>query len=169
MGTYKNTRKIVKTKANEVQEEFSSYDIAPLSTDVLVANWLGFPKPLSNDFLLVEATRTGVKKEALLALSKKMGIDLENLSSLLHISSRTFQRLPANATLDIFSSEQAIEMALVFAKATQVFSDETSCRQWLHAPLQALNGLSPVSVLDTGFGVHMVLQVLGRLEQGVFS
>ncbi len=173
MKTYKKTRKKpLETKIttqNLVQEKLAVYPITPSSPEALAALWLGIATPLNNELKFIEATRAGIKKEALVLLSKKMGLDLTALCHILHISTRTFQRLPEEAVLDVFSSEQAIEMAMVLAKATQLFQNETAIRQWLHTPIYSLNGNTPVSILDTGFGVKLVMQTLGRLEQGVFA
>jgi len=173
MKTYKKTRKKaiepLKNVNNLVQEKLGFYQSMPSSPEVMAAFWLGIPSPINNDMKLIEATRAGIKKEALVLLSKKMGLDLNALCHILHISPRTFQRLPEDATLDVFSSEQAIEMAIVLAKATQLFQDETAVKQWLHTPIFALNGNTPVSFLDTGFGVKMIIQTLFRLEQGILA
>lgn len=173
MKTYKKTRikpiEPIKNPENLVQEKPGVYHANPSSPEVMASLWLGISNPLQNDMKFIEATRAGIKKEALVLLAKRMGLDLNAISQILHISARTFQRLPEDATLDVFTSEQAIEMALVLARATQVFQSETAAKQWLHSPLFSLNGNTPISLLDTGFGVKMVMHTLGKLEQGVFA
>lgn len=172
MATYKNTRKKYtesKESPDKVEEIQAVYTINKPNLELVAAQLLGLNSPLTDDFLLIAATRKGIKKEALLGISKKMGLDLPTLCSVLHISTKTFQRLPEDSTLDIYSSEQAIELALVLAKASEIFSDENHVKRWFSTPLLALNGVSPVSLLDTGFGVKVVLQTLGRIEHGIYS
>jgi putative toxin-antitoxin system antitoxin component (TIGR02293 family) len=60
-------------------------------------------------------------------------------------------------------------MAKVIVKAHQVFEDEATAIQWLKSPLKVLGGVSPIDLFDTSFGVQMVLDVLGRIEQGIYS
>jgi putative toxin-antitoxin system antitoxin component (TIGR02293 family) len=50
-----------------------------------------------------------------------------------------------------------------------VFEDENTAIQWLKSPLKVLGGVSPIDLFDTSFGVQMVLDELGRIEQGVYS
>ena len=46
---------------------------------------------------------------------------------------------------------------------------EAGARQWLEEPNRALGGASPLEMLDTDVGAEAVRDVLGRIEDGVFS
>jgi putative toxin-antitoxin system antitoxin component (TIGR02293 family) len=98
-----------------------------------------------------------------------MGLNQEELCKVLHISTKTFQRFTESQNLDIYTTEQAIEMSLIYTKAQQLFSTNLAIQQWLKSPLLALNGQTPLSLLDTGIGANLVLNTLNRLEEGVFS
>jgi light-independent protochlorophyllide reductase subunit N len=97
------------------------------------------------------------------------GITQEKICELLHMSARNFQRIKDNAPLDIYTSEQTIEMANVYSKAHKIFIDEEAVKQWFQTPNYALGNQKPLDLLDTSFGVKMVSDVLGRIEHGVFS
>lgn len=172
MRTYKNTRKPKKSEKapiDLVADRPMSYGKKFETAEVIAAKSLGIAKNFSNDFMLIEATRNGIKKNVLIAISKQLGINQEKLCELLHISTKTFQRIEDETVLDIFSSELAIELALVNAKAGLVFSDTNAIQIWLKTPLLALNGQTPLSILDTSFGVKLVMQTLGRIEHGVYA
>ena len=91
------------------------------------------------------------------------------MSQLLHISTRTYQRIKEEDALDIFTSEQAIEMALVLEKAQQVFETDSQVKQWLHNPSLAFGNIPPIDLLDTRFGVKMLMNTLGRIEHGIYA
>lgn len=171
MGTYKKTRKnhpagVQPAKLPVVADEPAVYQIP---FELQAARLLGFTTSFSNEMKLVEATRNGIKKDRLLEISHALGLDLASLCHLLHISPRTFQRLASGSNLDIYSSEQAIELALVLAKARELFTDDNAIRQWFNSPILALNGQTPASIMDTSFGARLVMKTLGKLEHGIFS
>jgi len=57
--------------------------------------------------------------------------------------------------------------AEITKKAIEVFADESAALIWLKRPNAALNGNSPISLLDTESGSSDVLHALARIEQGV--
>jgi putative toxin-antitoxin system antitoxin component (TIGR02293 family) len=66
-------------------------------------------------------------------------------------------------------SDRMLQVAKVYARAVEVFEDEQRALEWLQAPIVALGGRIPVSLLDTSTGVDLVLTELGRIEYGVFA
>ncbi len=167
--TYKSTRKtypIPAIQPGTVNEAIAPYINNPAG---YINHLLGLKQTVSSEMQYIEASREGIKKIALGKLAHSMGITQEKMCQLLHISTRTYQRLRDDDHLDIFTSEQAIEMAQVLAKAQSIFVSEVMVKQWLQSPLIALGNVAPVDLLDTGFGAKLVLHTLGRLEHGVYS
>lgn len=58
---------------------------------------------------------------------------------------------------------------MVTRKAEKVFGDAAAAADWLNSKNTALGGVTPRSLLNTGGGTQSVLDVLGRIEHGVFS
>ena len=50
-----------------------------------------------------------------------------------------------------------------------MFDEREAAIDWLKQPNRALQGETPLSVLDTDIGSEMVTDLLGRIEHGVFS
>src|SRR6266498_4778403 len=71
------------------------------------------PKALASDLDLINLTRHGVRKSSLKSLSDYLGITMDKMSSLLHTSYRNIQRKDDDELLDVYKSEQAIELAQV--------------------------------------------------------
>lgn len=126
-------------------------------------------KKLAGDFDLIALTREGIKKSTLKSLSQHLGISMETMSRLLHSSHRNIQRKDDNELLDTLKTEKVLELAALAQRGIEVIGHKTAFAEWLHSPLAALGNKTPLDYLDTSFGIQMVIKLLGRLEQGVYS
>jgi len=67
-------------------------------------------------------------------------------------------------------SDRLVRAIGVFHSAVDVFNgDISAAREWMSAPTGGLAGQSPLLLLGTGVGAAAVLDLLGRLEHGVFA
>jgi DNA-binding transcriptional regulator YiaG len=84
--------KIKHTAKNEVNEPMAMYITQVSSTPFY--NLLGGAKTAttSSDFDIIKLARQGFPKKALLALAKKISLNIQELANILHISERTLQR-----------------------------------------------------------------------------
>jgi len=57
----------------------------------------------------------------------------------------------------------------VRAKAIETLGSPQRADGWLAMPNRALGGVTPMSLIDTDTGAQAVLDVLGRIDYGVFS
>lgn len=57
----------------------------------------------------------------------------------------------------------------VIVQGLEVFGDKDRFISWLKRPCIALGGKAPLSLLDSRVGAEKVLDVLGRIEGGVYS
>jgi putative toxin-antitoxin system antitoxin component (TIGR02293 family) len=55
------------------------------------------------------------------------------------------------------------------ARATDVFDDREVAVGWMLGSNRALEGQSPLDVLDTEVGEEQVRTLLGRIEYGVYT
>ncbi|MEX0720737.1 MAG: antitoxin Xre/MbcA/ParS toxin-binding domain-containing protein [Balneolaceae bacterium] len=122
-----------------------------------------------NEMDMIEMARKGVSKKSLLNLSKLGSIPVKQLSELLPVSERTIQRYSNKEKFNSDVSEHLILIAKVLLRAVEVFEDKKSMRSWLQTPLLGFGQKTPLSLLDTSFGAQLVMDELGRLEQGVYS
>ena len=124
---------------------------------------------LENDFEKGALTRKGLPKKVALHLQALLKLTGQEMSEMLDISYRTYQRKKDNDLLGLYPSEQMIEIAEVIAQATNIFGDMDTALEWLNTPILGLNGQKPVSFLDNTFGIRLVRQALGRLEHGIYA
>jgi putative toxin-antitoxin system antitoxin component (TIGR02293 family) len=57
----------------------------------------------------------------------------------------------------------------LFVRAAEILGSKDRARQWLMNPQRALGGQKPLDYADTEPGAEEVMNLLGRLEQGVFT
>jgi putative toxin-antitoxin system antitoxin component (TIGR02293 family) len=117
----------------------------------------------------VEMARKGISKKSLLRIAEISGVSIKDLAKMLPVSLRTIQRYNEGDLLDPHVSDRAILIAEVLVKGLEVLGSREKLQTWLQTPLSALGVRPPFSLLDTGIGARMVMDVLGRIEHGVFS
>jgi putative toxin-antitoxin system antitoxin component (TIGR02293 family) len=126
-------------------------------------------KSLAGAFDLISLSRTGIKKSTLKSLADYLGITMETMSGLLHSSYRNIQRKDEEELLDTLKTEKILELAAFTQRGIEVIGSKESFIEWLHSPLLSLGNKTPLHFLDTSFGIQMLINILGRLEQGVYS
>ncbi|MGD0885202.1 MAG: MbcA/ParS/Xre antitoxin family protein [Thermodesulfovibrionales bacterium] len=55
------------------------------------------------------------------------------------------------------------------AKGAEVFDSKEAFRLWLTLPNKALGNKTPLWLMNTKRGVDMVMEILARIEHGVYS
>lgn len=85
------------------------------------------------------------------------------------ISQRTISRMKPDQLLPGPVAEVLISIMRTYARAVEVFDSEDLAHKWLKTPLAALDGLTPLQAVSNRFGAELVLDMLGRIEHGVYS
>jgi putative toxin-antitoxin system antitoxin component (TIGR02293 family) len=139
-----------------------------------IIRWLGFPasaaKKMVSSFDFINLGISGVTKGAVNTLASHLGISRKYISeNIFDISVKTFERKEDKAKLDKKISSHALEIARVVQHAYEVFRDEEKVKRWLNTQNKALNNFKPVALFDTLTGLNMVNDILGRIEEGVYS
>jgi len=135
----------------------------------LVGGNKGLQKQIRSRYDLVQISRKGVTKRALLALCDKTSLSIKEMAQYLPVTERTIQR---HRDADRFKpqvSEKILEIAGLYAKGFEVFENAENFKTWMKTPNISLGGLRPLDLLDTTFGIDMILNELGRMEHGVLA
>jgi putative toxin-antitoxin system antitoxin component (TIGR02293 family) len=125
-------------------------------------------QPIHNDIDLIEITRKGLPKSVIQTISNILSISMEKMSQLIHVSYRTIQRKNDNDLLNVYSTEQILEIAEVISRGIEVLGSIEAFSIWLRKELRALNYEKPLDFLDTTFGIKLIKDTLGRIEHGVY-
>jgi len=136
--------------------------------------WLGMPlttaKTMLSDFDFVKLSAVGITKSSLNTLASHIGISRKNMAEdIFDVSVKTLERKDSNTRLDKKTSSHALEIAKVVQHAYEVFRDEEKVKLWINRENKALNNMKPVQIFDTLSGLNMVNDILGRIEEGVYS
>ncbi len=123
---------------------------------------------VNSDIDLIHITRTGLPKSVVVTVSAILGISMEKMSSLLHVSHRTIQRKGDHELLNVYSTEQILEIATVISRGIEVLGTIDNFTKWLHKEIRALNYKKPIDYLDTSFGAQLIKDILGKIEHGIY-
>jgi putative toxin-antitoxin system antitoxin component (TIGR02293 family) len=118
---------------------------------------------------LIALTRDGIKVSSLKSLADYLGVTMEQLSSFLNSSYRNLQRKDDDEHLDPLKTEKVLELAAFVQRGCVVLGGRQPFKTWLHSSLMVLDYQKPVDYIDTSFGIGLLLRILGRIEQGVYS
>jgi putative toxin-antitoxin system antitoxin component (TIGR02293 family) len=127
-------------------------------------------RKLDSDFDYVDMIRVGLPIAALAAIAKSLDLPEDQILTALRIPKRTAARRKAtNERLRPVETERLLRLARAMATATDVLGDRKEAAGWLQRPHPVLGDLSPISLLDTDIGLQKVLDILSRIEYGVYS
>jgi putative toxin-antitoxin system antitoxin component (TIGR02293 family) len=127
-------------------------------------------KPIRSEFDIISLSNEGITKASLDALIGHIGISKKAFSeNILDASVKTLERKKSTDKLDKHTSSLVIEIAKVVEHAIEVFENKEKMKKWLNTPNRALNNMKPVDLFYLPTGLGMVNDILGRIEEGVYS
>lgn len=118
---------------------------------------------------MIDLINRGIPKKALMNLVKYLGMPIHQVVELLPLSKRTIERYTPTQRFNSVVSEYILQLAELAAHGDYIFDTKEQFRQWLELPNQALGNKSPFSIMNTMLGTDMVIDILGRIEYGVYS
>ena len=134
------------------------------------ARVLGLKRLPSSELELAEVVARGLPVAALASLSGSLGWSRAELFNQLGVAPRTAaRRLQRRSLLTAPESDRLLRVARTFSRATEVLESEESARRWLIEPCAALAGRKPLGLLATDLGTELVLNELGKIDQGFFA
>ena len=133
---------------------------------------LGIPGSTSSSLAIdrAEIVRQGLSIESFKRVANYYQLSDAQMSKVVGTSVRTIVRLqkedkPLNSTW----LDRLYRLARVAAQAQDVFESADTATSWLKRPNRGLNGHAPVELLDTDAGTEQVVELLDRIEYGVYS
>lgn len=123
-----------------------------------------------SDFEFIEIIRIGLPAKVIKCVVQSSAVSEDVIYKSLRIAKRTVARRKASATrLKAAESELIYRFSKVVVTATEILGDVDKAREWLLTDNRAFNGERPIDLLDTGIGFEDVMDVLHRIEYGVYS
>lgn len=124
---------------------------------------------IRTEFDWVEAVRSGLPVSAIDTVTEKLGFSPAELEQFVLPRRTLAHRRAKRQPLTLDESVRLARLARVAVEAQETFGDATNAQKWLRRPNRALNGNTPLALLDTEDGARLVETVLGRLAHGLFS
>ena len=75
--------------------------------------------------------------------------------------------IEAGTSRELAKSSPKDHESAVLARAVEVIGDKREAMRWMGTPVRALKYATPVSLIHNARGRKAVIEVLGRLENGV--
>lgn len=111
----------------------------------------------------------GITKSEFLAIVAYSGLKLTEFSALLPVSKRTIEKVKDEELLSVAVSDRVLQIEDLYHFGSEVLGTRKAFKEWLHTPILALGGESPLSYIDTETGLGIVKDTLGRIAYGVYS
>ena len=93
----------------------------------------------------------------------------KDFASIAGTSARTLSRLKSDQNIPSQAAEVTISLMRAYSRAIEIFGSEDNAVAWLKTPNAILNNLTPVQAISSRFGAEEVMDMLGRIEYGVYS
>ena len=136
----------------------------------IVRSLLNLPKGKRPDLeTLIWRLREGLEVRELEELRTVLDVSATRMAELLGISRATFQRRSGGGRLKQTESDRVVRFARIMGLAMEALESEESARQWLNTPQVALGGAVPLDYARTELGAREVEDMLGRIDEGVYS
>lgn len=156
-----------------VEEPLEVYITHYASEPVLTWRVLGgkmLNEPLPKSMLgFFDLGKKGLPKSAVMSLASTLNLPLTQMADMLNISYKTLGCKKNSELMDSWVSSHAVEIASVVARGLSVFEDPNKLNRWLRKPNRALGGKIPMDLLQSPVGIRLIIQILGRIEEGVYS
>jgi putative toxin-antitoxin system antitoxin component (TIGR02293 family) len=118
----------------------------------------------------IEVVRRGLSIESFKRVANYYQLSDAQMSKVVGTSVRTIVRLQKeDKPLNAAWSDRLYRLARVAAQAQDVFESADTATSWLKRPNRGLNGYAPIDLLDTDAGTEHVVELLDRIEYGVYS
>lgn len=117
----------------------------------------------------INAIKSGISKEELEALKDLSTLDYDTLATILNVTKATLHNKKGKEKFDQYISERIFLLADLYSYGFEVFEDKNRFNKWMKNSNRSLNSDTPLSLLDTLYGMEEVRHLIGRIEYGVYS
>ncbi len=112
----------------------------------------------------------GLPSNSVGAFVHNSGLKQQDILEAAQLPASTLSRRKKSAMLEPAESERLFRVAQVFERAADLFEgDAAAARRWLTEPVRGLGQRVPLELARTQIGAQLVLDLIGRLDRGVFS
>ncbi len=142
--------------------------ISQVSEPALVYSYQSFDD--SGIFRLMDTVRQGISFKMFEGISKKFPFTMQHWADFLHISGKTLSRYQKEDKIfEAPQSERILQIELLYARGSEVFGSDDYFMSWLQAENIILGKKKPQDLLNSSFGISLLMDELTRIEHGVLA
>lgn len=112
--------------------------------------------------------KVGLSKNDLINIKDEAELDYDDLTNILSVSRATLINKKGNQKFDQPTSERIMLLADVIDYGRTVFGDADVFNEWMKTPSEALGNITPLSMMDTIYGIEEIKKELERIAYGVY-
>jgi putative toxin-antitoxin system antitoxin component (TIGR02293 family) len=116
----------------------------------------------------IDIIRNGISKKQLTDIKTEIEVDYDELSEILGTSRATLIAKKNTQKFDPQVSERIMMLTDVVAYGRDIFGDKDNFNEWLKTPSEALGNVTPLSMMDTLYGIEEIKREIGRIAHGVY-
>ena len=166
--------KVMKSKSKNLKEYIIEDEVPSVVEEAAVPYITKRKTDSFKDFIYSDIDvhrmiKQGVSKKLLDNTLRMMGVSLDEMSNILHVSERTIRRYTDETLLNIEQSERILELTKLYHYGEEVFGSLDTFKKWMDSTIIVLGQKKPKEFLDTSVGIKLLTNLLGRIEHGVFS
>jgi putative toxin-antitoxin system antitoxin component (TIGR02293 family) len=121
-------------------------------------------------FDLIAAAKKGFTYAEFVKVMKETSFSQKEWAGFLNTTVRTLQRYQVEKKVfDLPKSERILQIALLNKRGHDLFGDTRKFHVWLDAENVALGRIKPKSLLNSSFGIGLLMDELTRIEHGVLA
>lgn len=124
---------------------------------------------LENRLDLIKLSRKGLSLKNLFSILEYTSLTVKDLVKIIPLSERQLQRYSKDQILRTDISVQLLQISELYSRGYEVFGSREKFRKWMEHPNMALSSVKPIELLDTSFGIQLVLDEIGRIEHGIVA
>lgn len=117
---------------------------------------------------LIKRSKEGVYKSQIAHLQEQIGLTNDEMSNALQISTRAYINYNDSELMKQRIAERALTLAQLYARGFEVMGREKFLR-WMNKELIIFGNQKAKALIDTFFGVQILLNEIGRIEYGVLA
>ncbi len=119
---------------------------------------------------VIEFVSKGLAFDALARVARAYGVTQQLMAELIGVSPRTLQRRRADGCFDAPESERLYRFIRLYRRALDVFDeDEDAAREFLTEAQTGLASAVPTEMARSEYGAAEVMDLLGRIDHGVYT
>lgn len=117
---------------------------------------------------IIECIREGLPKSEAQHVFEKLNIPVSRIGDYLSVSYRTFARKSPEDRLVKQDTEMVYKLIMLLKAGVNLFGSTDKFNEWLSTDSFAFGGIKPSALLDTEYGIELVIQEISRIEQGIY-